>query len=63
MIFEKFYRAEPSNTGRYKGFGVGLHEVKRNIDEMQGELDLYSEEGQGATFICTLPFKLPLVEE
>ena len=63
FIYEKFARVTPSNKGAYKGIGLGLRIVKQFIEEMGGEIDLRSEQGKGSTFICTLPFKLPLVSD
>jgi two-component system aerobic respiration control sensor histidine kinase ArcB len=62
FIYEKFMRGTPSNQGKYKGQGLGLRIVKQFIHEMEGEIDVKSEEGEGTTFVCTLPFKLPLIE-
>ena len=31
------------------------------MHELDGEIEVVSKAGQGSTFICTLPFKLPLV--
>ncbi len=63
FIYEKFAKVIPSNKGTYKGIGLGLKIVKQFIEEMGGEIDLKSEPGQGSTFVCTLPFKLPLVSD
>jgi two-component system, OmpR family, aerobic respiration control sensor histidine kinase ArcB len=59
-IFEKFSRLSLSNKGFYKGIGLGLRIVKQFIHELDGEIDLMSELGEGTQFICTVPFKLPL---
>lgn len=63
FIYEKFAKVIPSNKGVYKGIGLGLRVVKQFIEEMSGEIDLKSEQGKGSTFVCTLPFKLPLVSD
>lgn len=63
FIYEKFARLSPSNKGMYKGIGLGLRIVKQFTEEMDGEIDLKSELGKGSTFICTLPFKLPLISQ
>ncbi len=62
-IYEKFVRATPANQGIYKGFGLGLRIVKQFVREMEGEIDLKSSEGKGTTFICTFPFKIPLIND
>lgn len=63
FIYEKFAKIIPSNKGTYKGIGLGLRIVKQFIEEMGGEIDLTSEPGKGSTFICTLPFRLPLIND
>lgn len=63
MIYEKFTRGTPANRGVYKGSGLGLHLVKQLVEELDGEVDVKSEAGKGSTFICTMPFKIPLVED
>ncbi len=44
------------------GRGVGLDVVRRNIEELGGELAIHSEPGQGATFIIRLPLTLTIME-
>lgn len=64
LVYEKFTRLDPSNRGIYKGLGLGLSIVRQYvIGDMGGEIDLKSEIGKGTTFICTLPFRLPLVDK
>jgi len=60
-IYEQFTRLTPSNKGIYKGLGLGLTFVKQFIEELHGEIDVTSQQGKGSTFICTIPFKLPLI--
>jgi two-component system aerobic respiration control sensor histidine kinase ArcB len=61
-IYEKFTRLTPSNKGKYKGSGLGLSVVKQLIEEINAEIDVHSELNKGTTFICTIPFELPLVD-
>lgn len=63
MIYEKFSKLTLSNTGHYKGLGLGLHIVKQFVDELDGDIEVTSEVGKGSVFTCTLPFKLPLLDE
>lgn len=60
-IYEKFTKLSPSNQGVYKGVGIGLTIVKRFVDEMEGEIEVDSKVGIGSKFMCTIPFKLPLI--
>ena len=63
LIYTQFTRFTPSNAGYYKGSGLGLNIVKRYVDDMQGEIDVYSEVGKGTIFYVILPFKKPLTED
>ena len=63
VIFERFTRLDPSNKGIYSGLGLGLSMVKQFVEEMKGSIEIKSTLGQGTTFICTLPFKLPEPEK
>ena len=56
-------RLSPSNKGKYSGSGIGLSIVKEFLHDMEGEIDLESDTGKGAKFICTIRFKLPLLED
>ena len=60
-IYEKFYRLDPTNRGIYKGSGLGLYVVKQSLAEIGGDIQLKSMGGVGSTFICDVPFKLPLL--
>jgi signal transduction histidine kinase len=52
-IFQPFYRADNSHTGR--GSGLGLAIVKSHIDFHRGSVAVQSEVGKGTKFIVTLP--------
>jgi len=52
-VFEKFFKADKSRTG--KGNGLGLSIVKRIVTMHGGEVLLMSEEGQGTTITVRLP--------
>ncbi|MCD6040012.1 MAG: arcB 1 [Gammaproteobacteria bacterium] len=55
IIFKKFVRLNPSYTGLYSGWGLGLAMVKQLVEIMEGTIEVQSEIGKGSTFICTLP--------
>ncbi|CEG57507.1 PAS domain-containing sensor histidine kinase [Legionella fallonii] len=62
LIYEKFYRIHPANQNKYLGAGLGLHIVKQLMNELGGEIELSSTLAKGTTFVCTIPFKRPLLD-
>ena len=54
-IFDKFFRVETGNVHNTKGYGLGLSYVKLIMDLHKGKVSFNSTEGQGSTFILTLP--------
>ncbi len=63
LIYEKFSRLNPSNQGIYKGSGLGLRIVKQFVEELEGEIDVQSKEGEGTSFHVILPFEACLLQE
>jgi signal transduction histidine kinase len=53
-LFERFYRV-PDAECRASGAGLGLSITRQIVEMHGGEIRVASEEGQGATFTCTLP--------
>ncbi len=54
-LFERFYRADPSRSGRVEGVGLGLSLAREIIRAHRGELELESSEGGLTTFLLQLP--------
>jgi signal transduction histidine kinase len=48
-LFERFYKADPSRSGR--GTGLGLAIARENAQLLGGELEVWSELGKGTRFI------------
>jgi len=55
-VFERFYQADRSRQGgSQKGAGLGLAIAKEIISKHHGEIQVYSEPGQGSIFVVKLP--------
>ncbi len=52
-VFDRFYQAENSRAS--EGNGLGLAIVKRIIDVHKGEINVFSNAGEGSTFTIILP--------
>lgn len=63
VVFERFSRLLPSNQRLYKGQGLGLRLVRQFVEEMDGDIEIKSIEGNGTIIACSFNFKLPLVNE
>jgi two-component system phosphate regulon sensor histidine kinase PhoR len=57
-IFEKFYRADASDTA-ISGLGLGMSIVKQIIETHGGSIRVESDKGEGTTVIFTLPYGHP----
>lgn len=54
-LFERFYRVDKSRARRDGGTGIGLSIVKHIMQRHGGTIEVRSEMGQGAEFICHFP--------
>lgn len=54
-VFDKFYRSKAARKIVSKGTGLGLTIAKNIVEAHGGHIWVKSQEGQGATFIFTLP--------
>jgi two-component system phosphate regulon sensor histidine kinase PhoR len=54
-IFDKFFRVPHGDTHNAKGYGLGLSYVAHVIKKHKGTIDVESKEGEGTTFIISLP--------
>ena len=57
LIFEVFRQADETHTRIYGGTGLGLTICKKLTNMMKGDIWVESEQGQGANFHFTIPFK------
>lgn len=65
-IFDTFRQADSSSTRYHEGMGIGLSLVRHLVHLHGGTIQAFSEgEGEGATFIVTLPLlrAIPTLEE
>ena len=61
-VFEKFYRADNSTTRSTAGTGLGLAITKALVELHGGIIWVESEQGDGSTFVFTLPKGLTVTE-
>lgn len=54
-IFERFYRADKGRSRETGGTGLGLAIVKHAAELMNWNVQVLSEEGEGSTFIVSIP--------
>jgi signal transduction histidine kinase len=54
-IFDRFYRVDLSSSRRTSGTGLGLAICKGIMDSHGGQLRVESIEGEGSTFIVSIP--------
>ncbi len=58
MIFESFMQADNSLSRRHEGAGLGLAICKQLVALMEGEVDVFSVEGEGSRFGFNVTFPL-----
>lgn len=54
-IFDRFYRVDSALSRRTQGAGLGLYLVKSVVEAHGGQIWVESNQGQGSTFVFTLP--------
>lgn len=62
-IFEPFSQEHSDARSTYQGTGLGMSIVKTLLGKMGGSIDIASEEGEGSTFVLTIPFELASSED
>ena len=61
LIFEPGFSTADKVTD-ISGRGVGMDVVKRNIEKLNGRIDIASRAGQGSTFTLRIPLTLAIVD-
>ena len=54
-VFRKFTQQDSSTTRKYGGSGLGLSISKKLSEELNGDIEVISEEGKGSVFTLKLP--------
>lgn len=62
LVFQRMFRA-PATSKLHEGTGLGLYLIKRYLELMNGNINLYSKEGQGTCFVVLLPVSEKIVPE
>ena len=55
LVFDRFYRVDPSRSRHTGGFGLGLSIAQAAVEHLGGRIELQSELGQGSIFRVVLP--------
>jgi signal transduction histidine kinase len=55
FVFEEFFRSSMKETRKIHGTGLGLSIVKRMVEGYGGRIHVESAEGEGSTFVVSLP--------
>lgn len=61
LIFHPGFSTAETVTS-ISGRGVGMDVVKRNVESLQGNIEIESETGQGSTFKIRLPLTLAIID-
>lgn len=61
LIFEPGFSTAEKITN-ISGRGVGMDVVKKNIESLNGKIDVDSKEGKGTTFVLRIPLTLAIID-
>ncbi|MDA1475170.1 HAMP domain-containing sensor histidine kinase [Bacillus changyiensis] len=63
FIFERFYRVEKSRSREFGGTGLGLAIVKNLVEQQEGTIQAFSDEGKGTRFEIMFPISHEMKKE
>ncbi len=55
-VFDRFFQVKRTDSHKYGGTGLGLSICKAYVDLFGGVISVESKEGQGTTFVFTIPY-------
>ncbi|MDO6427396.1 chemotaxis protein CheA [Thalassotalea sp. 1_MG-2023] len=61
LIFHPGFSTASAVTN-LSGRGVGMDVVKRNVESLQGSIEIFSDQGQGSEFRISLPLTLAIID-
>lgn len=61
LIFEPGF-STAKEVSEISGRGVGMDVVKKNIEKLRGQIDIFSEEGKGTDFTLKIPLTLAIID-
>jgi len=61
LVFEAGFSTADKITD-ISGRGVGMDVVRKNIEKLNGRIDIQSREGEGSTFILRIPLTLAIID-
>lgn len=60
LVFQRMFRS-PSTSKLYEGTGIGLYLIKKYLELMKGNIEMFSHKGHGTSFFVTLPLSNNIV--
>lgn len=62
LVFQRMFRA-PATSKLREGTGLGLYLIKKYLELMGGNINLYSKEGEGTSFVVSLPISEKVIPQ
>lgn len=63
LIFESFERERNTTSSHIEGSGIGMSITKKLVELMDGTIEVKSKQGEGSSFIVTVPCRKALKED